>query len=162
MDHSGLTITKHSNIIEPSSYQLYYIDDDIVDIADISGKTPFDDLCSKEEREVLRGNEEHREAQVEAISAVLSYLFKKTRKGEYPTPRETALRLWILVHTIKPELLCVSTLAEIGKLFNTTGQNISHRLIEQNEETNLRARNRKAEHTRQTYSNIRKMKLKTR
>ena len=153
MNLHSFSIQNHSNVSEATCHKLFYNDDDVLDIADLTGKTPFDELMAKEERDTL-DHEDYRQAQIEALSGLLSFLFKRTKKDEEPSPKETAIRLWLLTYTMRPELIGARTLAQIGVLFEMTGQNLSKRLIKQNDETGLRARNRKSESARKKYSKL--------
>jgi hypothetical protein len=151
---NGFTVSKQSVTSESNCHSLYYCDENVLDIADLQTKTPFDEVVEREEADVLNINDDQRLAKIEAISGLLGFLFKETKRGHEPTPHETALRLWLLAHTIRPELTGGRSLAQLGELFNTTGQSISNRLIALNEAINIRARCRKTEDARKTYSKL--------
>lgn len=124
---------------------------DVIDIADITGKTPFDELMEKEEREALDSREENREAQVEAISALLAYILKDK------DPLQICIRIFLLAYVINPQLVDGMSLAMIGRhLGGISKQRLSTKLKQQDKAIGYRGRNRKTETQKQTYSEVQK------
>lgn len=112
---------------------------DIIDIADLTGRTPLDDLMDKEE---IAGNEwklDHKEAQVDSISALLSYLLKDK------DPVAICTRIFLLGYVIRPELINGMTLQEIAKVLGRSKNSINQKLKQQDELIQYKGANRKTD-----------------
>jgi hypothetical protein len=97
---------------EADSKQIAYDEEtNTLDIYDITGKTPFDELMSAEERAGLAAAEEHRDAQVEAVSKLLAYICSDI------DPKQIAIRVFMIAYAVKPSLVFGMTLDKIGKAF---------------------------------------------
>lgn len=134
-----------------SLYALSISNESIVDVYELSGNTPFNDLLTKEEREALADAIEHREVRVEAISGLLSYLFKPVN-DHIPAPLEVALRSFILAYTINPQLISNLSLSQIGEIFGgISRQALSARLLKNDKTLNIRAKSRKSDTARERF-----------
>lgn len=137
---------KHSRQEVDYEKAIYDKAGDLVDIAHLTGKTPFEELLSKEERESLIGDD-YREAQVEALSGLLGYIFKD---GD---PLQATIRAYLLAYTIRPELVGGMTLAEIGKrLGGLSKQRLNTKLKAQDKWLGYAGRNRKSAEQRHAQS----------
>jgi hypothetical protein len=148
-------IVKHSRQEVDYQKAIYSNSGELVDIADLTGKTPFDDLLSKEEQESLQG--ECREAQMEAISGLLSYILKDT------DPLQIAIRVFLLAYTVRPALVNGMTLSQIGeKLGGISKQRLNVKLKAQDAWLGYQGRNRKSADQRKAQSAAAKKAWKTR
>ena len=143
-----LNITKTTKRTENDFVKAIYSDSgNLVDIADITAKTPFDELLEKEEREGLYQQEEYRSAQVEVVGALLSYLLKDKE------PLQICIRIFLLAYVINPDLIDGMTLKTIGEtLGGISKQRISAKLKQQDKLIPYRGRNRKSTEQKATYS----------
>lgn len=124
---------------------IYNDSGNIIDICDMTGLTPFQELLNKEEKAHLRG--ENREAQVEAVSALLAYIVKDK------DPLQIVIRLFLLAYTINPSLIDGMTLEQIGKhLGGISKQRLSAKLKKQDAIIHYKGRNRKSDEQKKIYS----------
>lgn len=129
----------------------------IIDIADLTAKTPFDDLLNKEEKDLLNNKEQYRDAQVEAMGGLMSYLLKDKN------PLQICIRIFLIAYVIRPELIDGMTLAAIGKhLGGISKQRISAKLKQQDGFLPYKGRNRKSEEQKKIYSKAQKKVWKKR
>lgn len=159
---TNLSITKPQQLqeINPCSV-IYGYHGDIIDIADLTSKTPFDDLMAKEERDMMEATLDHREAQISAISGLLSYLFKNT------DPLHICIRAYLLAYTVNPSLLDFGgtkiTLESIGKkLGGLKKATVSKHLQDQDKTFPIKRRGKKSDATKAKYSDIAKKVWKNR
>jgi hypothetical protein len=141
-----MQVIKHSRQEVDYERAIYDKSGDLVDIAQLTGKTPFDELLTKEERALLSGDD-HREAQIEALSGLLGYILKDT------DPLQVAIRVFLLGYTIKPELVDGMTLAQLGKrLGGLSKQRLNTKLKAQDKWLGYQGRNRKSAEQRKAQS----------
>ncbi|MEI6376632.1 MAG: hypothetical protein WCO97_05510 [bacterium] len=147
-----MTITKTTKRTENDFVKAIYDNaGNIIDIADLTGKTPFEDLCTKEEAASIYCEEEHREAQVEALSGLMSYLMKDKN------PLQICIRAFLICYVVRPELIDGMTLAEIGNhLGGLSRQRIGAKLKLQDAILPVKGRNRKSEAQKAQYSTVQK------
>jgi len=113
----------------------------------IDRRTPFDALAEKED-----GKDEEHEIRTEAISALLSFLFAPaTNRNGPPTPLQVLERLYLLVYSVRPALVEGWSLDKISRLFSSSRQTFSKRLLKQNEKLGIRSRNQKTDHAVSIY-----------
>jgi len=152
---NNISINTPQKLQEPNPFSIIYGNQgEIMDIADLTAKTPFDDLMEKEEREQMESTLDHREAQVCAISGILSYLFKDC------DPEHVCIRAFLLAYTVNPSLLDIGgkiTLKTIGiALGGMSKQRISQHLQKQDKEFPIKRRGAKSPAVKKIYSDIQK------
>lgn len=141
-----MQVIKHARQEVDFQRAIYDQAGDLVDIAHLTGRTPFDDLLDKEERALIQGDD-FRDAQLEALSGLLGYILKDC------DPLQVAIRVFLLAYTIKPELVAGMTLAELGrKLGGLSKQHLNIKLKAQDDWLGYKGRNRKSDEQRKAQS----------
>lgn len=144
---SGMQISGGGQTSEADPKLLACVARDLGEFEPVIGVTPLDEIVEQEEATAHSSAEEFTKVETarikaDAVSALLGYLFSPFN-NKIPSPVEVSSKLFLLAYTIRPELIEGWSLERIAKCFDSNRQCFSKRLIKQDSELNLRARNRK-------------------
>jgi len=108
--------------------------------------TPFDDLLDKEEMSGREHDADVRDAQHEAISRLLGYVFRSNK------PEDALLRLMLLTYCIKPSIFGGATLQQLGQIYGASKQRLNYYLDKVRADFNVVSRNQKSTAAKETSS----------
>lgn len=123
-----------SSAVENEAFPLAVVSVERHEFDLVDTQTPLHALLEAEDNESLSiGSKEEASIQIEAVSGLLSFLFRLTSNGKMPSPIEVLERLYLLVYTIRPALIHAWSLDRIAACFESSRQCFSKKLLKQNE-----------------------------
>lgn len=138
-------ISKKSNLVESDALSLVFGYEGEVEAT--NNVTPLDLLIQKEEHE----ESDSHYATAAALSAVRRLLITIFDNGKRH-PVDALAQLYLIAYAIDAGLVGNKSLKELGKIFDTSKQTFSKRLLQLNKQIKVRSRNQKSSQAVKTYS----------